>query len=440
MGDAALRGTNTTQDVRFKNKENMALKATKFPKIFTEKVDIRKVNLAIMRPWVTTTITELAGVEDDIVIEFVMELLENSEEPMPDPRKMQISLGGFLSPTSAADFMARLWKLLLSAQASHGGIPAEFVEAKKQELLKKQEEEAKMQQKMISAGGRRDGGGRPSRFDNNRDNRFDNRDNRDNRFDNRDNRERQPVPRDRDGRAFPQNRDDYRGHQGGDRGGQMRDTYIPSDFRRGDAGRGDRGGRDGGYSGRPRDTGYGERRGGQHERPRSPDPYQGNSYRELDKKPDFVPRRGRYFEDEERPAEKRRGRSPSRDRSRSRSPSRTPPRRRRRSDASSTPPSRRPVTKDGSATPPAFGRRPVRRNRSRSRSRSVSRSVTPPRNRRAPSMERKSESETNKRRKVEDDRKAPREDSRTPPRRSTREYTPTPSPSRRSPSVTPPRK
>ncbi|KAJ9105339.1 hypothetical protein QFC21_001708 [Naganishia friedmannii] len=412
MGDAALRGTNTTQDVRFKNKENMALKATKFPKIFTEKVDIRKVNLAIMRPWVTTTITELAGVEDDIVIEFVMELLENSEEPMPDPRKMQISLGGFLKPPNAAEFMLRLWKLLLSAQASHGGIPAEFVEAKKQELLKKQEEEARMQQKMISAGGRRDGGGRPSRFDNNRDSHYDNRDNRDSRFNNRDNRERQPVPRDREGRAFPQNRDEYRGHQGGDRGGQMRDTYVPSDMRRGDGGRDDRGqgGRDGGYSGRPRDTVYGDRRAGQYERPRSPDPYQGNSYRELEKKPDFVPRRGRYFEEDERPAEKRRGRSPSRDRSRSRSPSRTPPRRRRRSDASTTPPSRRPVAKDGSATPPALYRRPVRRDRSRSRSRSASRSATPPRNRRAASEERKSKSEPTKRRKVEDDRKAPREE------------------------------
>jgi serine/arginine repetitive matrix protein 1 len=31
---------------RFKNKEKMAMKATKFPKEFTEKVDIRKVNLA----------------------------------------------------------------------------------------------------------------------------------------------------------------------------------------------------------------------------------------------------------------------------------------------------------------------------------------------------------------------------------------------------------
>ncbi|GHJ84263.1 hypothetical protein NliqN6_0665 [Naganishia liquefaciens] len=197
MGDAGLRGTNTTQDVRFKNKEKMALKGTKFPKEFSEKVDIRKVNLSIMRPWVTKTVTELAGVEDDIVIEFVMELLESKDEPVPDPRKMQISLGGFLTPENAAEFMLRLWKLLLSAQASHGGIPAEFVEAKKQELLRKQDEEAQMQQKMMAAGGRRDQGRPPSRFD-------------------RDDRDRVPVPRDRDGRAFPQDRDfGNRGYQDG---------------------------------------------------------------------------------------------------------------------------------------------------------------------------------------------------------------------------------
>ncbi|KAJ9116678.1 hypothetical protein QFC20_000612 [Naganishia adeliensis] len=245
MGDAALRGTNTTQDVRFKNKEKMAMKATKFPKEFTEKVDIRKVNLAIMRPWVTTTVTELAGIEDDIVIEFVMQLLESKEDPALDPRKMQIQLGGFLTPENAAEFMLRLWKLLLSAQASHGGIPAEFVEAKKQELMKRQEEEAKMQQKMMEAGGRRDQGRPPSRFD-------------------RDNRDRQPVPRDRDGRAFPQDRDygQQRGYQGGGGGdrGAMRDTYIPSDMRRNDGRGGGGRGRDGGYQSRPRDGGYPDRR------------------------------------------------------------------------------------------------------------------------------------------------------------------------------------
>lgn len=345
-----------------------------------------------MRPWVTTTVTELAGIEDDIVIEFVMQLLESKEDPALDPRKMQIQLGGFLTPENAAEFMLRLWKLLLSAQASHGGIPAEFVEAKKQELMKRQEEEAKMQQKMMEAGGRRDQGRPPSRFD-------------------RDNRDRQPVPRDRDGRAFPQDRDygQQRGYHGGGAGGDrgaMRDTYIPSDMRRNDGRGGGGRGRDGGYQSRPRDGGYPDRRDRDQGRPRSPDPYQGNSYRDIDRKPDFNPRRGRYFEGNDRSPANARGRSASRSRSRSRSP--TPPRRRRRSDASATPPARRTRDRDNSATPPASGRKSARR-RERSRSRSPSRSATPPRSRREASRERKRSPEGRKKRKTEDDRKARRE-------------------------------
>lgn len=341
----------------------------------------------------TKTVTELAGVEDDIVIEFVMELLESKDEPVPDPRKMQISLGGFLTPENAAEFMLRLWKLLLSAQASHGGIPAEFVEAKKQELLRKQDEEAQMQQKMMAAGGRRDQGRPPSRFD-------------------RDDRHKAPVPRDRDGRAFPQDRDfGNRGYQGGrgnyqDRG-QGRDTYIPSDLRRDDYGRGDRRRDDGyqrGYQNRGRDD-YGDRRGGDYGGHRSADPYQGNAYRDIDRKPDFNPRRGRYFEDND---DETRGRSMSRSRSRSRSRSmsRTPPRRARQDD-SATPPRRR-RDRDDSATPPASNRKPARR-RDRSRSRSRSRSATPPRHRRAASRERRSSPDARKRRRTDDDRSARRE-------------------------------
>lgn len=37
--------------------------------------------------------------------------------------------------------MTELWKLLLSAQASVGGIPAQFIEQKKEELRKKKAEE-----------------------------------------------------------------------------------------------------------------------------------------------------------------------------------------------------------------------------------------------------------------------------------------------------------
>jgi len=47
---------------------------------------------------------------------------------------MQIALAGFMNKYGAAAFMDELWKLLLSAQKTVGGVPAEFIEAKKKEL------------------------------------------------------------------------------------------------------------------------------------------------------------------------------------------------------------------------------------------------------------------------------------------------------------------
>ena len=42
---------------------------------------------------------------------------------MPDPRKMQINLTGFLNGKGARIFMGELWAMLDSAQKSENGIP-----------------------------------------------------------------------------------------------------------------------------------------------------------------------------------------------------------------------------------------------------------------------------------------------------------------------------
>ena len=52
---------------------------------------------------------------------------------------MQISLTGFLERKTPA-FCSELWALLISAQESVGGIPAIFLEKKKEELKRKKEE------------------------------------------------------------------------------------------------------------------------------------------------------------------------------------------------------------------------------------------------------------------------------------------------------------
>lgn len=85
-------------------------------------------------------ITDILHIEDDVVVEFVYNQLE--EEKFPCPKNMQINMTGFLNGRNARQFMDELWALLLSAQESESGIPAEFIQQKKDEILKREEEAA----------------------------------------------------------------------------------------------------------------------------------------------------------------------------------------------------------------------------------------------------------------------------------------------------------
>jgi len=54
MGDGGFfRGTSQEQDTRFSNKEKKLLKQTKFPPEFSTKVDMKKVNLEVIKPWIS---------------------------------------------------------------------------------------------------------------------------------------------------------------------------------------------------------------------------------------------------------------------------------------------------------------------------------------------------------------------------------------------------
>ena len=96
---------------------------------------MNKVNLDTIKPWITTRVNQLLGVDDDVVVEFVFNLLENTQ--FPDPKDMQINLTGFLNGKNARIFMQELWGLLASAQENIGGIPAVFLEQKKEEIRQK---------------------------------------------------------------------------------------------------------------------------------------------------------------------------------------------------------------------------------------------------------------------------------------------------------------
>ncbi|KAL6245230.1 hypothetical protein RBB50_008005 [Rhinocladiella similis] len=108
------------------------LRQTKFPPEFNQKVDMKKVNVEVMKKWIAGKISEILGSEDDVVIELCFNLLEGSR--FPDIKALQISLTGFLDKDTPK-FCKELWNLCLSAQSNPQGVPKELLEAKKLELI-----------------------------------------------------------------------------------------------------------------------------------------------------------------------------------------------------------------------------------------------------------------------------------------------------------------
>ena len=65
------------------------MKTLKFPKEYDLKVDLKKVNWEVIKGWVARRITELLGLEDEVVIGYVLEQLED--------KQVRCAHGGLLS-------------------------------------------------------------------------------------------------------------------------------------------------------------------------------------------------------------------------------------------------------------------------------------------------------------------------------------------------------
>ncbi|KAF9920836.1 hypothetical protein FBU30_009208 [Linnemannia zychae] len=133
MGDAGFfKGTSAEQDARFADKTKKLLRSMNFPPEFNQKVDMKKVNMKVIKGWMAERVVQLLGIEDEVVVEYAVGMLE---EPSPDPKTMQINLQGFLDKNTQ-QFVLELWRLLISAQNSLGGIPQQFLDITKAELMK----------------------------------------------------------------------------------------------------------------------------------------------------------------------------------------------------------------------------------------------------------------------------------------------------------------
>ncbi|KAL3997875.1 PWI domain family protein [Acanthocheilonema viteae] len=135
MADAGFyRGTSSEQDSRFTDKERKLLKQMRFEEALDEKICMDRVNLDVLKPWITAKLNDILGLEDDVVIEYVFSQLE---EKSLNPKVMQINLTGFLNARRAREFMGELWSMLIEAQSSEDGIPTSLVEKKMKEIQEK---------------------------------------------------------------------------------------------------------------------------------------------------------------------------------------------------------------------------------------------------------------------------------------------------------------
>lgn len=136
MSGGFFRGTSADQDTRFSNKQAKLLKTQKFPVELEQLVDMTKVKMDVIKPWIATRVTELLGFEDEVLINFIYGLLDVKEV---NGKEVQIQLTGFMEKNTVK-FMKELWTLLLSAQKNASGVPQQFLDAKEEEIRKKKAE------------------------------------------------------------------------------------------------------------------------------------------------------------------------------------------------------------------------------------------------------------------------------------------------------------
>ncbi|CAI7763479.1 unnamed protein product, partial [Closterium sp. NIES-54] len=77
MAEGLWRGPSADQDVRFSDKDTKLLKTQRFAKIFDKPVDMKKVKKEVIYPWIARRVTELLGVEDEVLINFIFSLLQD---------------------------------------------------------------------------------------------------------------------------------------------------------------------------------------------------------------------------------------------------------------------------------------------------------------------------------------------------------------------------
>ena len=140
MSGGFFRGTSVEQDARFANKSSTLLSSTRFPALYRQRVDLQRVNVDVLAPWVHARVAALLGMEDDVVAALVLSTLSQAKAARRDvdARQLQVDLTGFLA-ADAERLVSDLWQRLLDAQHSAGGVAPQLLQARKDQLRAKEE-------------------------------------------------------------------------------------------------------------------------------------------------------------------------------------------------------------------------------------------------------------------------------------------------------------
>ena len=158
MSGGFFKGTSVEQDSRFGDKQKQLLSKMHFPPEYDTKVDLARVRIEVLKPWMASRLKEMLGFEDEVVVDLAYNSLETHAKAAVaaqakggkggiatqlDPRELQITLTGFLEK-QAKPFVLELWKLLISAAANPAGIPQQLLDEKKNAILAEQQKQRDM--------------------------------------------------------------------------------------------------------------------------------------------------------------------------------------------------------------------------------------------------------------------------------------------------------
>lgn len=76
MSAGFFRGTSQEQDARFADKQKKLMQSMQFPSEYDSRVDMRKVKLDVLKPWITKRMVEILAYEDEVVIGLILNTLE----------------------------------------------------------------------------------------------------------------------------------------------------------------------------------------------------------------------------------------------------------------------------------------------------------------------------------------------------------------------------